>query len=829
MFLFPDDNKEWSLSGKKDKQEKFGGISNSKYSNLNLNKSHKCLNDAIGAENILTSSSLGYGRKGNEKDLKEGKFWNSKLINRSTLSLHIAAYENSVENSNNENDDFGKLSKSNKKTSGKTWKNIRSIFTGQTHDSFEFPRQQENQSSKPEVMQFKASQKLLNPNQSFVDVDEMERELDALMISYGLEADIPPKAGVSKAKETPTHNSDLSLFNASSGAANSNITNSSFPTTFQLSQNNEDNFETNSAIKKSYVPPSFGGSPFGFFIGGGTLIIDSINNKPLQPFKGDKHFQSLILSILDILGRCYSTSGASVPGNDRSINETMKTNERNASLLSFGSSHNFSRSSKPGTGVPTRAPHDFVPNVRDISKIRQDDFKSAKEYKNIYDFEEPLLVHGIGYLKTIDTWEMADYPETLLQNIYDSMYPQPRQVQRVSMPVILDRYDILVCNETGTGKTAAFLIPIIAMCMQSKAENPCSEACAPFAVIIGPTRELVHQNFEQALKFSQNTGVTTAKLYGEYAVNSNIKELLNGCDLLFTTPGRLRHFFEEEFINLRYVKFLVFDEADTLLEKCFMDDIDPIIQHQNFPPKGNYQTLFFTATVGEYMIHAATRYMVKKHSVSVFSKKGATNKLCMQEFQRVPKDDRFEALKEFLDYQIAETGRDPRKFPRILIFVNSQLLCDQLTEQLRTFGFAAIGIRGNYAQDCRLAAFESFREKINPILVSTDIMAKGIDIKDVDLVLNYELPGSINSYIYRIGRVGRIKEGNTLSFVDPLLNKFIVLQLLKLLEFVNHPVSAAFDEIVEEAKRIIEEDADPSAGFDVFFGDGPYLQGPNKV
>lgn len=122
---------------------------------------------------------------------------------------------------------------------------------------------------------------------------------------------------------------------------------------------------------------------------------------------------------------------------------------------------------------------------------------------------------------------------------------------------------------------------------------------------------------------------------------------------------------------------------------------------------------------------------------------------------------------------------DTRKFPRILIFVNSQKLCDDLTEHLQRFGFPAIKIRGNYAQDQRLYAFESFRNKTNPFLISTDVTSKGIDIKNVDLVLNYELPYSVHSYIYRVGRVGRIHEGNVKSFVDPSLNKYIIPEILK--------------------------------------------------
>uniref|UniRef100_A0AC35F2R3 Helicase C-terminal domain-containing protein n=1 Tax=Panagrolaimus sp. PS1159 TaxID=55785 RepID=A0AC35F2R3_9BILA len=214
------------------------------------------------------------------------------------------------------------------------------------------------------------------------------------------------------------------------------------------------------------------------------------------------------------------------------------------------------------------------------------------------------------------------------------------------------------------------------------------------------------------------------------------------------------------------------------------------------------------------MIRAATRFMRRNKSASILSKKCSTNKLCMQEFQRVPKDERLETLKAFLDSKMVEVNMDSTKLPRILIFVNSQCFCDELTKILQTFGFGVIGIRGNYAQNLRLEAFEGFRDKRYPIMVSTDLCAKGIDIKDVELVINYELPYYIDTYIYRVGRVGRIREGQCLSFVDPDLNKFIVPKILQVLQVANHPVSSNFDEIVEECQRIID---DPTDGFDVFF------------
>uniref|UniRef100_A0AC35EXC1 ATP-dependent RNA helicase n=1 Tax=Panagrolaimus sp. PS1159 TaxID=55785 RepID=A0AC35EXC1_9BILA len=519
--------------------------------------------------------------------------------------------------------------------------------------------------------------------------------------------------------------------------------------------------------------------PLELFRDRGCVTIENVKGKPLQT----------------ATGRVYSAAGHI---SSKTLDFSDQTTG-NTTFLQWTSIPSIRKSfMSTDTENKPRPPKGYVPPVRDIEKIYEDDSKSAEDYSKVGDYDEALDVYGVDTMTTMDCWKSL--PPVLAENIALAKYPSPRQIQRVAVPLIIEGMDVVACTETGSGKTLAFLLPIIVKCMNDKKSGAfVSQELTPYALVICPTRELAHQLFEQASKLIQNTGITAAKMYGEYAFLPNSHELVRGCDIIFCTPGRLHHFYKEQYVNFRCLRFLVFDEADLLLgEAEFMDDLDPVIKDSNFSLKTHYQAIFFSATFSSKLLDASTSYMRTRFSAIICSKKCATNKLCLQQFQRVEKDEKFTTLVEILNNRFAEV--DVSRYPRTIIFVNSRVLCHELTQKLLEIGLPATRISGNYAQNERIDSLYDFRNGVSPILVTTDLFSRGLDIKDVDLVLNYELPWHIGGYIYRVGRVGRVKLGESLTFIDPTYDKQIVLDILQLLQVAHHPVSCYLDEIVEEVK-----------------------------
>jgi superfamily II DNA/RNA helicase len=575
---------------------------------------------------------------------------------------------------------------------------------------------------------------------------------------------------------------------------------------YDLGMNDSDDETTVASVEKeeeasvstsqAYVPPSFKQDdnrprfkscngfktvydPLELFRDRGCVTVENVKGKPLQT----------------ATGRVYSAAGHI---SSKTLDFSDQTTG-NTTFLQWTSIPSIRKSfMSTDTENKPRPPKGYVPPVRDIDKIYEDDSKSAEDYSKVGDYDEALDVYGVDTMTTMDCWKSL--PPVLAENIARAKYPSPRQIQRVAVPLIIEGMDVVACTETGSGKTLAFLLPIIVKCMNDKKSGAfVSQELTPYALVICPTRELAHQLFEQASKLIPNTGITAAKMYGEYAFLPNSHELVRGCDIIFCTPGRLHHFYKEQYVNFRCLRFLVFDEADLLLgEAEFMDDLDPVIKDSNFSLKTHYQAIFFSATFSSKLLDASTSYMRTRSSAIICSKKCATNKLCLQQFQRVEKDEKFTTLVEILNNRFAEV--DASRYPRTIIFVNSRVLCHELTQKLLEIGLPATRISGNYAQNERIDSLYDFRNGVSPILVTTDLFSRGLDIKDVDLVLNYELPWHIGGYIYRVGRVGRVKLGESLTFIDPTYDKQIVLDILQILQVAHHPVSCYLDEIVEEVK-----------------------------
>uniref|UniRef100_A0A914EEL8 RNA helicase n=1 Tax=Acrobeloides nanus TaxID=290746 RepID=A0A914EEL8_9BILA len=425
----------------------------------------------------------------------------------------------------------------------------------------------------------------------------------------------------------------------------------------------------------------------------------------------------------------------------------------------------------PSTRESRKAPSNYVPEIQNIDEIFQEDQEHEGEYRLVMDQDEDIIVTGLDEdISKLDTWHDAELEKQLNINIQRSGYTRPRKIQSYAIPLIMQGYDVIGQAETGSGKTAAFLLPIINYIIKNKPERP--YPASPFAIIIGSSRELALQIYNQARKFADQTKVTVAKAYGDTSVKANIAEIYDGCDILCATPGRLKSFVQKRDILVQQVKFVVFDEADKLMEESFLKDLRDIIGVHGFPEKENRQTLMFSATFSED-VQKLCREMLRDNNVMVANKKLImSNHRVNQRFHKTLGigEKKFK-LKDLLTAEFEEAKEENPENPKIrrtLVFVQRKRDTDSLSLFLtKGWGIPSTIINGDQEQEERERALREFRAYRCPVLISTDVCARGIDIKDLDHVINMDLPSDATTYVHRVGRTGRLKEGFATSFFDP--------------------------------------------------------------
>ncbi|KAI1711149.1 DEAD/DEAH box helicase domain-containing protein [Ditylenchus destructor] len=418
-------------------------------------------------------------------------------------------------------------------------------------------------------------------------------------------------------------------------------------------------------------------------------------------------------------------------------------------------------------------PNTYAPTVREIDEICKEDLDHADEYKIIADEDEEITVTGenISHVCTLASWNDAKFQPKLYYNIVErAKYIRPRKIQSSSIPIIMEGRDIKGHAETGSGKTAAFMLPIINEIMKTdKSGNSAFGKPSPYAIVIEPTRELCLQVYEQSYKFAYETEVSVAKAYGQYSVFKNLNELRQGCDVLCATPGRLKDFIKNEKIGLDKLRYFVLDEADCLLENNFLDDVR---EFATFPPA----------------IQRLSAEILKPDFVMVSNKKlVATNSRVEQRFISVTSDNKKNALLELFQNQLAEAKKNnPQKVgvPRTIVFVRTKRDADVICLWLCGKDIPATTINGDRPQPLREKALRDLRTNEVSVLVCTDVCARGLDIKDLDHVINFDLPSDDVTYVHRIGRTGRLKRGIATSFVDECDNNDTLLAK-NLVEFMK--------------------------------------------
>ena len=350
--------------------------------------------------------------------------------------------------------------------------------------------------------------------------------------------------------------------------------------------------------------------------------------------------------------------------------------------------------------------------------------------------------------------------ESLMKNCQLSKYLRPTPVQKYSLPIGLAGGDMMACAQTGSGKTAGFLFPVIANLLRDGAvpepEGHHSRGSFISALVLAPTRELASQIFDEAQKFCYCTGV---KPYCVYGGGPNIKsqedELHRGVDLLVATPGRLIDHLERQSVRLECIRFLVLDEADRMLDMGFEIQIRQIVNEKGMRPER--QTFMFSATFPSAIQRLAQDFMKDYIFLSV-GRVGAASKDVTQTVEWVEQHHKTEFCIDFL-------SRVPEGL--VLIFCETKRGANQLEEVLCRERFPASSIHGDKSQREREEALHLFKTARTPILVATDVAARGLDIPNVTQVINFDMPTNIDDYVHRIGRTGRVGNlGQALSMFN---------------------------------------------------------------
>jgi ATP-dependent RNA helicase RhlE len=347
----------------------------------------------------------------------------------------------------------------------------------------------------------------------------------------------------------------------------------------------------------------------------------------------------------------------------------------------------------------------------------------------------------------------------LLRAVSENAYTEPTPIQIRAIPAVLEGRDVLAGAQTGTGKTAAFVLPILQrLAGLGAATTPIGGANpdrrAPRSLVLTPTRELAAQIAESARTYGKYAPVRTQVVFGGVNINPQISGLRSGCDLLIATPGRLLDLAQQGAVNLRNVQVLVLDEADRMLDMGFIRDIRRIIK---LLPERR-QNLLFSATYTDDMRQLASSLLHNPVSVEVAPRNAAADRVD-QSVYKVPKDHKRHLLAHLI--------RSGNWF-QVLIFTRTKHGANRLTQQLEGAGIKAAAIHGNKSQGARTRALADFKDNRITALVATEVAARGLDIKELPHVVNYELPNVPEDYVHRIGRTARAGlTGQAVSLVSP--------------------------------------------------------------
>ena len=347
------------------------------------------------------------------------------------------------------------------------------------------------------------------------------------------------------------------------------------------------------------------------------------------------------------------------------------------------------------------------------------------------------------------TFSSLGLAETILRAVEAQGYSIPTPIQAQGIPAVLSGRDVMAAAQTGTGKTAAFSLPLL----QRLAADTTAQRRTPRALILTPTRELAAQIQECLVQYGANLKIKSAVIFGGVGINPQIDMLRRGVDILVATPGRLLDLFGQGEVNFSKIEVLILDEADRMLDMGFIHDIRKILK--GLPPKR--QNLMFSATFCDEIRQLAKGLLDRPVEITVTPERVAADTVS-QEIYHVEKDQKPALLSHLIKQH---------DWHQVLVFTRTKHGADRLTRKLVRDGIDAAAIHGNKSQNARTRALDDFKANRVQVLVATDIAARGIDIDQLPQVVNFELPHVSEDYVHRIGRTGRAgSTGHAVSLVE---------------------------------------------------------------
>ncbi|MBU3204670.1 DEAD/DEAH box helicase [Clostridium algidicarnis] len=337
--------------------------------------------------------------------------------------------------------------------------------------------------------------------------------------------------------------------------------------------------------------------------------------------------------------------------------------------------------------------------------------------------------------------------KNVLKSIEGMGFEEPSKIQQEVIPIILEGFDVIGQAQTGTGKTLAFGAPIISNLNRSSNKI--------HGIILTPTRELAIQVSDELVRIGKDSNLKMLPVYGGQSIDRQIQAIRRNPDIIVGTPGRVLDLLRRKILDLKFIDFLVLDEADEMLNMGFVEDIELIIQSSN----EERQTLLFSATMPNTIKKIAQRYMKKDTKHISIVKNQMTVSTVEQFYYEIKHNERFESLCRILDVE----GPDS-----CLIFCKTKKGVDEVVESMQSRGYSVEGMHGDMNQNQRLNTLRKFKDDSIDFLVATDVAARGIDVTNITHVINYDLPQDTESYVHRIGRTGRAnKKGIAYTLVSP--------------------------------------------------------------
>mmetsp|Transcript_21527 Transcript_21527/g.36928 ORF Transcript_21527/g.36928 Transcript_21527/m.36928 type:complete len:643 (+) Transcript_21527:59-1987(+) len=428
----------------------------------------------------------------------------------------------------------------------------------------------------------------------------------------------------------------------------------------------------------------------------------------------------------------------------------------------------------------------------DFFEENEDDlFKQSSTGINFDKFDDiPVETSGENVPPPVETFAQLELPKGLMKNIELAKYTKPTPVQKHAIPISLNGRDLMACAQTGSGKTAAFLFPIITRLISMPPPPPPRgrPKPAPQALVLAPTRELASQIYDECRKFAFKTGIKACCIYGGADIKMQIREVDRGCDILVATPGRLIDFIERGRMSLQNIGFLVLDEADRMLDMGFEPQIRRVVEQEDMPGTEYRQTLLFSATFPKEIQRLASDFL-RKYVFLAVGRVGSTTESITQRIEYVEEKDKRAVL---LDILAAVAGLT-------LVFVETKRSADALEDFLSREGFSVAAIHGDRTQREREDALWSFRNGKTPLLVATDVAARGLDIPNVMHVINFDLPNDIDDYVHRIGRTGRAGNVGLATALFNEKNRNIARSLYELFAENNQEIPPWFKQMGESS------------------------------